>query len=78
MAAAPMVTLNTGLKETGRFFLHPSTFPSVLEVEGAQQLMVPNAVETGLRISDFQLPNHRRRSAGGDQHQAEDRARQVH
>ena len=73
MAAAPMGTLNTGLKETGRFFLHRSTFPSVLEVEGAQQLMVPNAVETGLRISDFQLPNHRlpnhrRRSAGGDQH----------
>ena len=53
MAAAPMVTLNTGLKETGRFFLHPSTFPSVLEVEGAQQFMVPNAVETGLRISTF-------------------------
>ena len=53
MAAAPMGTLNTGLKETGRFFLHRSTFPSVLEVEGAQQLMVPNAVETGLRISTF-------------------------
>ena len=64
------------------------TIPSVLEVEGAQQLMVSNAVEIGLRISDFQLPNHRlpnhrlpnhrRRSAGGDQHQAGDRARQVH